>query len=245
MSAGDDDSPDDSRQAIFIESGKAPELADQALAAALEHGAPVWKSGGQLVTIAEDTTTTADRVKRPRGAPRRLPLTSISLAEILTRHVRFFKWDARTSDFKPIDCPARLAAALVERGSWPGVPELHGFVGGPTLRADGVPVTASGYDADSGLYVVDWEIGDVALPGSGVGTDMLRTLAQAAGSRLEDAIDTLPFVEDEDRTAMLAAIMTAICVRSIEAAPGAVFTAPGAGTGKTMAADLVSTVATP
>jgi len=240
----DENHADDTRPVVFVEPGDAPAQADTALDAAVANGAPIYKSGGQLVTIAEDTTTTADRVKRPRSAPRRLPLTPIALQEIFTRYLAFKKWNARSQDFVPIDCPARIAAALVERGSWPSVPELHGFVGSPTVNAEGEPIVAPGYDRDSGLYVTDWRLGSIALPDDDSDIEALRLQAQAAGVVLQDATATLPFVTEDDWAAALAAIITGVVVRSLEAAPGVVFTAPGAGTGKTMAADLVSIIAT-
>lgn len=153
----------DWREVVFIEDGTLPEAADQALAAALRAGAWIWKSGGELVTVGEETRTTRERVERPARVPRRLRLSPIALQDILTRYVRFVRWDARRSDFKPADCPLRIAAALVERGVWPEVPELYGFVSAPTLRADGTPITTPGYDPVSGLYVVDWGLGKVDL----------------------------------------------------------------------------------
>lgn len=156
----------DTREVVFLEDGGLPEQADAALKAARHAGALLLKSGGELVTVGEETTTTNDHVARPARKPRRLRLSPVSLQEILTRHVRFMKWDGRRQDFKHVDCPLRLAAALVERGTWPEVPELVGFVCAPTLRADGIAITRPGYDATSGLYVVDWGLGSIDLPGA-------------------------------------------------------------------------------
>lgn len=166
-SAGDDgDAQEDNREVVFIEDGGLPEQADAAARSAQKAGAMFYKSGGELVTVGEETTTTNDHTARPPRRPRRVRLSPISLQEILTRHVRFRKWDGRRQDFKPTDCPLRLAAALIDRGTWPEIPELVGFVCAPTLRADGSPITAPGYDARSGLYVVDWELGPIDLPGA-------------------------------------------------------------------------------
>jgi hypothetical protein len=61
---------------------------------------------------------------------------------------------------------------------------------------------------------------------------------------LKDLISTFPFVTEADRAVALSAILTALIRRSLPTAPLHGFSAPTAGSGKSMLVDLAATIAT-
>ncbi len=68
--------------------------------------------------------------------------------------------------------------------------------------------------------------------------------ARAALQVLTDLISTFPFVDDASRSVALSAILTACVRRSLRTAPLHAFTAPVAGSGKSMLVDLASVIVT-
>lgn len=71
-----------------------------------------------------------------------------------------------------------------------------------------------------------------------------RLRAMEAGEYLERALDSFPFASNEDKTAGMAAVISALVVRSTEATPAIGATSPTAGTGKTKFASVISKLAT-
>ena len=71
-----------------------------------------------------------------------------------------------------------------------------------------------------------------------------RDEARAAMALLDDLISTFPFVSKIDRSVALSAILTALVRRSLPTAPMHAYTAPVAGSGKSMLVDIASIVAT-
>ena len=59
-----------------------------------------------------------------------------------------------------------------------------------------------------------------------------------------DLIDTFPFVAQVDRSVALSGILTALDRRSMATAPLHAFTAPVAGTGKSLLVDIIAMLAT-
>ena len=68
--------------------------------------------------------------------------------------------------------------------------------------------------------------------------------AEAALKQLRKLVETFPFVTDADRAVALAGMLTVLDRRSMSTAPLIAFTAPAAGTGKSLLVDLMSVLAT-
>lgn len=227
------------QRCIYIEGGALHEAVDQAEEALVEATVPIYQMGGRLVALVDSGRQPKGSIWRPAGAPRLNPFTAIAGRDVLTRIATWWKWDARASDWRKIDCPMAVAAALVERGSWRKIPELIGYIEAPTLRPDLTPVTARGYDAPTGLYLADnaanshWEAG---APSPADGAEAIDVISELVGD--------YPFAADEDCAAAIALILTPLVARSVEAVPMGCVTAPTPGTGKSYLVDTASMLAT-
>jgi putative DNA primase/helicase len=96
-----------------------------------------------------------------------------------------------------------------------------------------------GYDAASGLYAAfDPE------EFRGVATRPDRNAASAALSKLEDVIKTFSFVSPADCSVAIAAILTGLSRHLFSTAPIIGFSAPVAGSGKSLLVDICSVIVT-
>jgi hypothetical protein len=156
----------------------------------------------------------------------------------LTCAAQFLRYDGRAKDWKAVDAPDRIAEAYLARcGSWK-LPLLTGVSSTPFLRADGSICETPGYDpASTLLYKPTGQFPPIPQQPS-------RREAEEAIAVLKNLIVGFPFVIDTDRAVALSAILTALDRRSIATAPMHAFTAPVAGTGKSLLVDLVSLIVT-
>jgi hypothetical protein len=124
------------------------------------------------------------------------------------------------------------------------MPILAGIVETPTLRRDGTLLEADGYDPESGLLL---DKGGVDYPK--VPDRPTREDALAAMAALKVPFQDFPFVrnakgESPSFSVMLSAVLTALVRRTLHSAPIHGTSAPTMGTGKTLAQDAVSLIAT-
>ncbi|SFT30357.1 putative DNA primase/helicase [Methylobacterium sp. yr668] len=81
------------------------------------------------------------------------PLTTVSLADMSARTMRFQRYDSRAEDWLDINPPVEMTATLLAReGQW-RVPAVAGIITTPTLRPDGSLLTVAGYDPATRLYL--------------------------------------------------------------------------------------------
>jgi putative DNA primase/helicase len=107
----------------------------------------------------------------------------------------------------------------------------------PFLRADGSLCAKPGYDAASGL-LLKLDCAFPPIPDVPTETDALAALAV-----LKDILATFPFCTELDRAVALSAILTALDRATMMTAPLHAFTAPAAGTGKSLLVDLIAIIA--
>ncbi len=230
--------PDDRRPVIDIEPGELPAIVDAAEAGLLAAGAEIYQSGGRLVTIGHtEPGRRRSPIRRPEGAPRLVPVTPVHLREVLTAVARWRRYDARAQAMRPVDCPMAVATALVDRGRW-ALRELVGYVEAATVREDGTPITAPGYDEATGLYLLGGAP-RVTLPAAPTHDD-----AMAAADTLAAALGSWPYVDAGDRAAAVAMIPTMLYARAVDAVPMACVTAPTPGSGKSLLVDGAAIIAT-
>jgi putative DNA primase/helicase len=98
---------------------------------------------------------------------------------------------------------------------------------------------APGYDDATGLLYDPLGVEFPVIP-----TRPTRDEARMALALLNDLVSTFPFVADADRSVALSAILTALVRRSLPTAPMHAYTAPVAGSGKSMLVDIASIIAT-
>ena len=232
--------------AIPIVAGRASDAVDQAVQVLADSDARVFQRSGSLwrpVRVGRAAATLklgkTDGVTRPEGATMLAPIDEAALADIIGRRIGFFKYDARAQDWLPRDCPGPLAATIIaQRGhGWP-MPRLKAIVQAPTLCPDGTVLNKVGYDASSQILFES----DTIWPKIPERPKLAD--AELALRKLANFLQTMPFVGDTDQSAALSMLLTVLIRPVLAAAPLFAITAPAAGTGKSLLADLAAILAT-
>lgn len=225
---------------IRHDGGKLHEILDQFGLALKELNADLFTYAGRLVRVYPAPGGNSGGIHRPKGTLIVHPVDAAHLSELGTRAAVHERYDARSEKNKIIDCPRRVADAYLARGHWPEIPALTGFVEAPTIDMDGRLLNLSGYDKETGLFLAFESIeGFEPAP-----VNPSKSAAAGYADMLLEIIQSFPCVDDADRAAMLAGIITALVRRSLPSAPMLAITAPTPGTGKTMLAETPSVIAT-
>ena len=222
---------------IRVSAGELPRVVDEAEAALLTLGREFYQRGGLVVRPVVSRLKAAD--DRDTQSWRLVPVTRPHLVEMLTRAAQFVKWDGRAKKFTPADAPQQVAETYLERqGDWK-LPPLVGIVNTPFLRVDGSICETPGYDAASDfLFKPD----DESFPPVPMSPDKVE--AREALAQLDQLLDSFPFVAAADRSVALSAMLTTLDRRAMATAPLHAFTAPTAGTGKSLLVDMIAMLAT-
>lgn len=226
------------KASITIEGGKLPELVTAAENALIKAQVPVFQRGGSIVrTIRAPAMTLRDIYRRAEGVLMLTPIEAPHLVEVFTRVANWYAYNRE--ELVVIDCPERIARTYLARvGQW-RVRRLLGVVEAPTLRPDGSVIETPGYDQQTCLW---FDPGGVTFPK--IPSDPTREDALKALALLLQVIKDFPFVAESDRSAALAAILTALVRHSLRTAPLHAFRAPKMGSGKSLLADIVALIAT-
>lgn len=226
---------EDKRPVLRLTGGELHNETDFVENVLLESGVELYTRGGQLVQPlwpkADTKGAQADFPKIGEASPKRV-------REVITSKVQCQKFDARLEDWRVCDAPLWLADTLVARQNW-RLPPLRGIVNMPTLRDDGSLVDVPGYDPRSALIYAPGEIKFPPIP-----RKPGRKQATEAHGTLRWLLDGFKFVSAADRAVALAAMLTACSRHAFATAPLFAFTAPVAGSGKSLLVDLVSLMAT-
>ncbi len=128
--------------------------------------------------------------------------------------------------------PVMWAQKLHVRGEWPGMRELRGLTEVPVLRPDGTVHALPGWDEDTGLvYAPEYPV-------------RVGRSAQGGLRVLYDVLQDFPFATGRDFSAALAAILSPLAKPMIGGpVPLFLFTAPAAGSGKSLIADVCAVCA--
>lgn len=106
----------------------------------------IYLMKGNLVELTQDDE---------KGAYGIRTLDRGSLASALERAVDCVAYDRKSGRLKPGPSAAQLASLIMIHRPYRMLPVLSGIVVGPAKRMNGEPITRSGYDEASGLYLVD------------------------------------------------------------------------------------------
>jgi hypothetical protein len=139
-----------------------------------------------------------------------------------------------------VDPPAELAKAIQSHvGSWP-FPCLVGIVEAPQVFRDGRILERSGYDGESGLLLDPGTVRFPQLPVDPTRDDAVQRL-----DRIDQALlSGFTFVDDSDRSAALAMLLSAVCRTAYGSGPAFCITAPTQSCGKSTLASLPAILAT-
>lgn len=211
---------------------KAVDLTEDCLIA---NGSPFYIYGGMLVM----PVTTKVRAHTEK-------LTTIAtFAEVelnymldhTNRCIDYKKYDAKAKDWKSVDSPLKVITRLLSRVSVLKFPKVTGLITTPTMRPDGSLLLEAGYDADTGLLLVDPPAIDT-IPDSPTQKQAVSALAL-----LEDLLDEFPFADDVAKAVALSALITPIVRGAFPVAPMHVNRAPVMSSGKSYLFDCVATMA--
>ena len=226
---------DDDCEAIQVTAGKLREAIDAGEAALIASQQGIFQRSTFIVRPGVVRIAVADG--RKVNGQRIIVLGENGLLEAMTTATAWERYDARAEDWVRTDAPTKVVKAYRDRAGHWRLPVLAGIVNAPTLRADGTLLTTPGYDAATGLL---FDPQGVTFPQM---TDRpAKTDAAAALEILTDLISTFPFVSTADRSVALSAILTAVVRPAIPSAPMHAFTAPIAGSGKSMLVDICSMI---
>jgi putative DNA primase/helicase len=228
------------RPTIRIVGGKLPQIVDEAESALIAAAPDFYRYGGQLVRPVLEEVPAADMTRTK--IHRLTPITRSHLVDVLTAAARWEKFDKRSESWVSINCPDQIADTYLNReGRW-RLPPLVGVINTPFLRADGSILDRPGYDARTALLYRCDGTAFGAVPDRPT-----RQEADRALRRLEDLVSTFPFAsgaDGPDRSVAMSAILSALDRRAVPTTPLHGFSAPVAGSGKSMLVDLASMIAT-
>lgn len=237
---------------IQVRAGYGPEMADIAEAALMEHDPGIFQRSGYLCRIARQQAATVRGITRPTGAVTIAALDVDFLLDRLNRAVAWTRYNKKADEWTAANAPRMVATTLLARSGLWRFPILIGVVAAPTLRPDGSILDRPGYDPATGLY---FDAQGVAFPA--IPQRPTREQARAALDLLIDEVLARPclnsdrpedrgfsFASASDRSAALAAILTALVRHSLPTAPLFLFNATRPASAKSLLADCVSLIAT-
>ncbi len=180
-------------------------------------------------------------ISRPPGTPVAKPIQEARLRELLSRRCKFVRVVTTRNGavLRPAHPPQWAVRALLGRGAWPELPTLEGVVEGPVLRADGSVLQNPGYDPRSGLVYCP-SIRFRPVPETPTEGDVEEALIL-----LRETVCDFPFQDDMHFAAWLAALLTPLARAAFGGpSPLSLIDANVAGAGKSLLADVASTVLT-
>lgn len=166
-------------------------------------------------------------------------LNPISLAHALAGVSAWMRLDKRTKSWELVDPVERVCKALVGVHKYEVLPVLKGTARQPYLRPDGTLCQSAGHDPATGLFGV-FKADDFNVP-----EEPTQAQAEAALGVLTELIGEFPFASPHDKSAALAAMLTAAIRPSLTQAPMFHVRAPQIASGKSYLCSLITALATP
>jgi hypothetical protein len=212
---------DDPRQArVDVRNGRMARAVDDTLAYLRVHP-EIYDLGGAIVRVVAGSV---------------LPLDRNALAHTMGSTMQFVKYKPDGTP-RLDDPPQRMVDQIMSLGAARGLRPLEAVVSIPTMRPDGTVLDVPGYDpASKLLYVADGE--PPRVPGRPTHAE-----ACAAYDALVFAFKEFPCVAPIDWAVLVTALITAVVRPALPTAPAVAFDAPAPGSGKTLLASSVATLA--
>ena len=233
----------DSRLSIYLHAGRTPWAVDeeQKLLAERHRDCGIYEHGNLLVrmnVVEAEQPQKDSKIRRPVGAVNLRNVTVLTLEDVLTRAISFWKFRQQYQDWVPTDCPEKHAKIVLDRAGDRRLPDLLGIIEAPCLRPDGSVLEEPGYDEVTGLYLYSTAA-------------WLPVPERPTRAQVEDAVRVLlapfsqfRFVSEADKSVLLAAIFTGVQRRGLDLAPLFGFDSPIQASGKTLLGDCISLIAT-
>jgi hypothetical protein len=196
----------------------------------------VFKRGVHLVRIGKSSEL-VDGLSRLAARPVLLSVTRYWMLRELTERATFMRWNMRLDDYKIVDCPMNIAAALETGTDDQTFRPLTTMTLVPFLRADGSVCTTPGYDHDTGIYYAP------AMNFPPISSAPSWHDARRALDELAELVTQFPFANAVSRSVFLADVLTAIARPTLPKSPAVLYTATMAGSGKTLMASIANLIA--
>ena len=222
--------PEPDRPVCRVTGGSLPVLIERATGLLVPE---LYVNAGTLVKIGHQDTVAVSEGSSGGSAPVLLRAVSAGwLASRLTQLALWQRMDARTGAWLEIDCPDKLAEKLYSLPEWPGMRPLEAIVSAPYLREDGTLCETPGYDAGSCAIYQPSETFQ-PVPAAPTPED-----CDAALELLMAPFEEFPFADPMFRSAFLAHVLSEVARLAIDTCPMFWYTAPDAGTGKSLLSDM-------
>ena len=226
---------------IRWEDGELTRVVNEAEAALIASpDAMLFQRGSLLVRVVRNAAMSSRDFCRPdAGGLSLVAVDKFFLTEAMGRAAWFQKWDGRIRDYRRCDVPTKVPETYLSRSGHWRLPKLLSVIGAPTLRPDGSVLQTHGYDEVTATWYEPSGIAFKPVPDKPT-----KKQVDAALETLVSVLDTVPFVSTVDTSVMLSMMLTSLVRRSLPSAPLGAFSAPVAGSGKTLLADCIGILAT-
>lgn len=227
--------PTSNRPKIKIVGGDLANMADQAEQALIDADIGYYQSGGRIVRKGFILSPKVCDISNGR-----VLIFDVGEAELIEAFTFVADWVKLEKDRESkVNCPTIVAQTYMARcGRWK-LPPLTGVIDIPTIRPDGSLLSAKGYDASTGLLYSPSKNILPVIARSPTKVDALKAL-----TKLKEPLSSFPFLTDPDEAVALSAMVTSVCRMALSSAPLHGFSAPTAGSGKSILADLASILRT-
>lgn len=209
--------------------------------ASLRDDDETFQRAGMLVHVGRiDSEDQARTDRLPIGSPVIHAMTRATLRARLSQSIRWVTWSVKDGEgqWKETKPDPDATSATLEARVWPGVRYLVGVTETPVIRRDGSVLQRPGFDPTTGYLYLPSE----RYPSTR--DDPSETDARDALAQLREPFSDFPFTSDVARDVLVAAILTAFARAAIVGAvPAFGHDASTRGSGKTLAADIVSLIA--
>jgi hypothetical protein len=211
---------------IQIVAGEIPRIVDEAEAALVSSGLPIYQRFGELVRVKRGERLSVDVLPEPQ------------LLKVLALAANWEKWEKSAKAFVPANPSRDVVQVVATQGAY-ALPELLQIFDAPTVRQDGTVLQVAGYDAATrSIYAP--RLSFPIVPDQPTRDDALAALKV-----LVDPLSDFPFKEGSDRSTVLALLLTVLGRPAIDGpTPLFVIRATDRGVGKSLLADVVNLIAT-
>lgn len=223
----------DTLPGIWVGARQLPAITADALGALQAANAPpeLFVRSGRMVAVIRD--------ERDRHV-----IADVSEAALRGRMARSGFYHKLSKDHEPIECAPPLDVVrdilALPPAEWK-FPPLEALIETPFLRLDGTVCTRPGYDEGTGLFYAP--AAGLCLPE--IPQAPMIDDVDAMLDLIDSAIGDFPFVDAASKANAIASMLTPVVRPAIDSpTPLALYDAPQAGTGKTLLAEVVATIAT-
>ena len=180
---------------VKITGGTLSKSADEAETILIDAGIPFYERSDELM---RPIVKTVDGFHGHKTKVAHLTkVEQIYMRDVLGRVAGWYKFDARSNRWVPIDPPHDVASTVLARaGEW-AFPSIAGIIGTQTLRPDGTVLDQEGYDPATRLLLVD-PPAMTPIPDNPTRDEPLAALLYS-----EDLLVEFPLLDDVDHSVAL------------------------------------------